>query len=218
MRLLLIEDDPILGEGLRDFLRSEGHEVDWCSRLSEVDALADTHHDGLLIDWQLPDGSGVEWLSAMRSRGNRAPALLLTARDSLGDRIHGLDQGADDYLVKPFAPEELAARLRVVERRLQVAPRGRLLFGDVELDLLAHAVWRAGELVELTSREWMVLEALARRAGQIVPKSELELLVLGAQADVTSNVVEVHVSNLRRKLGRELLDTVRGAGYRLEAP
>lgn len=218
MRLLLIEDDPILGEGLRDFLRSEGHDVDWCSRLSEVDTLTGPPHEGLLIDWQLPDGSGVEWLRGMRARGSQVPAMVLTARDSLGDRIHGLDQGADDYLVKPFAPEELAARLRVIARRHQAAPRERLVFGVVELDLQAHAVWRSGERVDLTTREWAVLETLARRAGEVVPKADLERAVLGAEADVSSNVVEVHVSNLRRKLGRELLDTVRGAGYRLEAP
>lgn len=218
MKLLLIEDDPILGEGLRDFLRGDGHEVDWCSALAEADALAGAGHEVLLIDWQLPDGSGVEWLRARRARGSQVSAMILTARDSLDDRIHGLDQGADDYLVKPFAPEELAARLRVIARRQPAAPSERLAFGAVTLDLQAHAVWRDGELVELTTREWTVLEALARRAGQIVPRAELERLVLGEEADVSSNVVEVHVSNLRRKLGRNLLDTVRGAGYRLEAP
>ncbi len=218
MRLLLIEDDPILGEGLRDFLRSEGHEVHWCTRLAEADAWSGPPHEGLLIDWQLPDGSGVDWLHAQRQRGSLLPALVLTARDSLDDRIHGLDQGADDYLVKPFAPEELAARLRVIARRLGTPPRERLVFGEVELDLQAHAVWRAGALVELTTREWTVLEALARHAGQVVPKADLERLVLGPDADASSNVVEVHVSNLRRKLGRQLMDTVRGAGYRMEAP
>ncbi len=218
MRLLLIEDDQILGEGLRDYLRSEGHVVDWCTRLSQADGTRGEPYDGLLIDWQLPDGSGLAWLRAVRARGESVPALVLTARDSLDDRIHGLDQGADDYLVKPFAPEELAARLRVVARRSASAPRSRLVFGEVELDLHARAVWRAGERIELTAREWTVLEALAMRAGRIVPKADLERLVLGMDADVASNVVEVHVSNLRRKLGRRLLDTVRGLGYRMEAP
>ncbi|MGY0194911.1 response regulator transcription factor [Leptothrix sp. BB-4] len=218
MRLLLIEDDTILGEGLRDYLRSEGHVVDWCTHLAQADATRGEPYDGLLIDWQLPDGSGLSWLRAVRARGEAIPALVLTARDSLDDRIHGLDQGADDYLVKPFAPEELAARLRVVARRSAAAPRSRLVFGEVEMDLHARAVWRAGERVDLTAREWTVLEALAMRAGRIVPKADLEKLVLGMDADVSSNVVEVHVSNLRRKLGRRLLDTVRGLGYRMEAP
>ncbi|WP_305748106.1 response regulator transcription factor [Leptothrix discophora] len=218
MRLLLIEDDLILGEGLRDFLRSEGHVVDWCTRLSQAEGTRGEPYDGLLIDWQLPDGSGLAWLRALRSHGDHTPALVLTARDSLDDRIHGLDQGADDYLVKPFAPEELAARLRVVARRSAAAPQSRLTFGEVELDLHARAVWRAGERAELTAREWTVLEALALRAGRIVAKSDLDRLVLGMDSDVASNVVEVHISNLRRKLGRHLIDTVRGMGYRMEAP
>lgn len=117
MRLLLIEDDDILGEALRDFLRAEGHGVDWCRRLADALALRGESYDALLVDWQLPDGSGLDWLQQRRLRGDLTPALMLTARDLLGDRIQGLDQGADDYLVKPFAPEELVARLRAVARR-----------------------------------------------------------------------------------------------------
>ncbi|RZS56768.1 response regulator transcription factor [Sphaerotilus mobilis] len=217
MRLLLIEDDEILGEGLRDYLRAEGHVVDWCTRLSQADATRGEPYDVLLIDWQLPDGSGVAWLRNLRSRGDATPALVLTARDSLSDRIEGLDQGADDYLVKPVAPEELAARLRGVARRTAAAPQARLCFGDVEVDLQARAVWRAGARIDLTAREWTVLEALALRAGRIVAKVDLERLVLGMDSDVASNVLEVHISSLRRKLGRDLVETVRGLGYRLEA-
>ena len=142
MRLLLIEDDPILGEGLRDFLRAEGHRVDWCQRLAMTDALRDEPYDAWLVDWQLPDGSGLEWVRARRGRGELTPALMLTARDRLDDRITGLDAGADDYLVKPFAPEELSARLRAVTRRAGAgAARARSRFGDVEVDLGARAAF-----------------------------------------------------------------------------
>jgi two-component system OmpR family response regulator len=215
MRLLLIEDDDVLGEGLRDYLRAEGHVVDWCRRLAETDALRGEPHDAWLVDWQLPDGSGLDWLAARRRRGERVPALVLTARDALADRIAGLDRGADDYLVKPFAPEELVARLRAVCRRSTGQADSRLRLGAVEVDLAARRAWREGEPAELTAREWAVLEALVLRAGRIVSKAELERLVLGFEAELASNALEVHVSSLRRKLGRGLIETVRGLGYRV---
>ena len=216
MRLLLIEDDPTLGEGLRDFLRTDGHRVDWCASLADTDALRGEPYDAWLVDWQLPDGSGLDWLATRRARGDRTPALVLTARDRLADRVHGLDVGADDYLVKPFAPEELAARLRAVSRRLGAgAAQSRAAFGPVAVDLTARAAYFEGARVDLTAREWAVLEALVLRAGRIVPKADLERLVVGAEADVASNVLEVHVSGLRRKLGRELIETIRGLGYRV---
>jgi two-component system OmpR family response regulator len=219
MRLLLIEDDPTLGEGLRDYLRAEGHRVDWCRRLADADALDAEPYDAWLVDWQLPDGSGVEWLHARRIRGGATPALVLTARDRLGDRVAGLDAGADDYLVKPFAPEELAARLRAVSRRTGAgAALSRATFGKVVVDLAARAVFVGDARVELTAREWTVLEALVLRAGRIVPKADLEKLVHGFDSEIASNALEVHVSALRRKLGRELIDTVRGLGYRIELP
>jgi two-component system OmpR family response regulator len=215
MRLLLLEDDDILGEGLRDFLRGEGHAVDWCRSLSDTDALRGEPFDALLVDWQLPDGSGLDWLRARRTRGDATPALMLTARDRVVQRIEGLDAGADDYLVKPFAPEELVARLRAVSRRRSGSAASRTAFGDVEVDLAQRSAWRGGARVDLTGREWAVLEALVLRADRIVPKADLEKLVLGFDAEVASNALEVHVSALRRKLGRELIETVRGLGYRV---
>jgi two-component system OmpR family response regulator len=218
MRLLLIEDDDILGEGLQDFLQTEGHRVDWCRGLRDAGAVRGEPYDALLVDWQLPDGSGLEWLRERRARGDTTPALILTARDLLADRIHGLDSGADDYLVKPFAPEELAARLRATGRRRAGTATSRQRFRDVELDLAARAVYAAGEPVDVTAREWAVLEALVLRVGRIVAKSDLEKLVLGFDAELASNALEVHVSALRRKLGRELIETVRGLGYRVRTP
>ena len=217
MRLLLIEDDLVLGEGLRDFLRAEGHGVDWIQRLENADAYRGEPYDAMLVDWQLPDGSGLEWICARRARGDATPMLMLTARDLLSDRVRGLDSGADDYLVKPFAPEELAARLRAVGRRGTGSAGARLQADAVQIDLTARAAYLDAQRIELTAREWAVLEALTLRAGRIVPKADLERLVLGFDTEVASNALEVHVSNLRRKLGRELIETVRGLGYRLDA-
>ena len=215
MRLLLLEDDPILGEGLRDFLRVEGHSVDWFQRLGDAMLMAGEPYDALLVDWQLPDGSGIDWVRTLRRRGLSTPILMLTARDRLGDRINGLDAGADDYLVKPFEPEEMAARLRAVCRRSAGSASVLRRIGAVEIELSGRTARLEGRRVELTAREWAVLEALVLRAGRIVSKTDLDALVLGNDAEVVSNALEVHISALRRKLGRELIETVRGMGYRL---
>ena len=217
MRLLLIEDDEILGEGLRDYLSADEHRVDWCRSLREVAAHRGEPYDALLVDWQLPDGSGLDWLRSRRSGGDATPALMLTARDLLTDRICGLDSGADDYLVKPFAPEELTARLRAVCRRSAGNASSRRRVGQVEIDLAARSAHLAGQRVELTAREWAILEALLLRAGRIVTKPDLERLILGFDAEWASNAVEVHVAGLRRKLGREIVETIRGLGYRIGA-
>lgn len=218
MRLLLLEDDPLLGEGLRDWLAGEGHVIDWCRALAQTAALHGEPFDAWLVDWQLPDGSGLDWLRARRRGGDRTPALILTARDRLVERIEGLDGGADDYLVKPFAPEELAARLRAVLRRASGGADEAFRAGDVRVDLGARAATLAGRSVDLTAREWQVLEALVRRAGRVVTRGELERLVLGFEAELASNAIEVHVSALRRKLGARLIETVRGLGYRVGRP
>lgn len=218
MRLLLLEDDPVLGEGLRDYLRTEGHVVDWCLRVGDAALLVNEPYDALLIDWQLPDGSGLDWLRRLRQRGLTTSALMLTARDLLSDRVQGLDAGADDYLVKPFAPEELAARLRAVSRRSAGTGGERIDFGAFQVDLTAKTVWQGPTRIELTAREWALLEALVLRVGRIVSRSDLDALVIGLEADVNSNVLEVHISNLRRKLGRGFIETVRGLGYRIATP
>ena len=218
MRLLLLEDDPVLGEGLRDYLRTEGHVVDWCLRVRDASLLVNEPYDALLIDWQLPDGSGLDWLRRLRQRGLTTSALMLTARDLLSDRVQGLDAGADDYLVKPFAPEELAARLRAVSRRSAGTGGERIDFGAFQVDLTAKTVWQGPTRIELTAREWALLEALVLRVGRIVSRSDLDALVIGLDADVNSNVLEVHISNLRRKLGRGFIETVRGLGYRIATP
>ncbi len=219
MRLLLLEDDPILGEGLRDFLAAEGHVVDWCRTVAAGRAaLRGEPFDAWLLDWQLPDGSGRLWLSELRRSGQQTPALMLTARDQLADRIEGLDGGADDYLVKPFAPEELAARLRVVLRRQQGGSQGLRLLHGLEVDLAGRRVWAEGELAALTAREWALLEALCLRVGRWVSKDDLDRLVHGFDGEpAASNALEVHIAKLRRKLGRDSIETLRGMGYRVLA-
>lgn len=215
MRLLLLEDDAILGEALRDYLRAEGNVVDWFTRLQQAQWASSEPYDALLVDWQLPDGSGVDWVRQLRAQGLALPILVMTARDLLADRIQGLDSGADDYLVKPFEPEELVARIRAVRRRsaAQGAPRMRL--GALEIDSTAREVWRDGQRVELTLREWALLDALVTRAGRLVAKQDLEALIAGFDGHVSGNTLEVHVYNLRRKLGHEVIQTVRGRGYQV---
>jgi two-component system OmpR family response regulator len=215
MRLMLLEDDALLGEGLRDYLRSEGHVVEWFTRLRDAQAVVGEPFDALLVDWQLPDGSGVEWIRRLRDRKIDTPVLVLTARDLLSDRIQGLDSGADDYLVKPFEPEELVARIRAVRRRLTGQGTPRLRFGAVEVDTNQRTAYLDQRRVDLTPREWAVLDALVSRSGRIVSKQDLETLVAGLDGDISSNTLEVHIFNLRRKLGRSLVENVRGHGYRI---
>jgi two-component system OmpR family response regulator len=220
MRLLLVEDDTTLGDAVREYLVTQGHVVDWTQCVADARAAAYEPFDAILLDWRLPDGSGVEWLRDLRTRAGanqRAPVLLLTARDRLNDRIEGLDAGADDYLVKPFELAELAARVRAVARRAAGQPQALLRAGRIALDPAARQVTLGGVAVELTAREYALLEALLRRAGRIVSRGDLEQLLYGYDADVASNTVEVHLSSLRRKLGRGAIETVRGMGYRLQA-
>jgi two-component system OmpR family response regulator len=213
MNLLLLEDDEAVGEDLCALLRREGHHVLWCTTLGQAQAASLGAMDLLLIDWSLPDGSGVEWLRGLRARGYSTPAFLLTERDRVCDRIEGLDSGADDTLVKPCDGEELCARLRAQARRMgALAPRR--IFGEVEIDLEARVAYRLGEEQELTAREWSVVEALVQRAGRIMLKRDLAELVFGQEAEIASNALEVHIFHLRRKLGRAFIETVRGLGYR----
>ena len=198
MRLLLLEDDITLGEGLRDYLLSDGYRVTWCTTLAQARAMIGEPYDAWLLDWNLPDGSGVDWLKSLRAKGGKVPALVLTARDLLADRIQGLDSGADDFLVKPFAPEELSARLRAISRRVAGSAQ-RKAFGQVEVDLTAKAAWLDGRSVELTAREWSVLEALVLRAGRIVSRDDLEALVLGFDDELARDGVRNSATQAARR-------------------
>jgi two-component system OmpR family response regulator len=220
VRLLLVEDDLTLGDAVRAYLRSQGHVVDWVTNVAGAGAAFEERFDVILLDWRLPDGSGVEWLRRLRARGGehgQTPVLMLTARDALSDRIEGLDAGADDYLVKPFQLSELAARIRATSRRASGHAGAILTHGRVALDPAARSVTIEGASVDLTAREYALLEVFMRRPGRIVSRPMLEELLYGFEADVSSNTVEVHIASLRRKLGHEAIDTVRGMGYRLKA-
>ena len=220
MRLLLVEDDPTLGDAVRAFLKARGHAVDWATTVAAARAAADSPFDVILLDWRLPDGSGVDWLRQLRSghgANQNTPVLLLTARDSLNDRIEGLDAGADDYMIKPFQLAELAARIRATSRRAAGHATGILTVGEIALERAGQAVTLNGAPVDLTAREYALLEALMRRAGRILSRKSLEDLLYGFEADVASNTVEVHIASLRRKLGHDVIETVRGMGYRMRA-
>ncbi len=221
MRILLIEDDEPTRSLIRRSLTVRGHSVREADRAATGDELARTEDfDVLIIDIQLPDGDGLEICRQLRLDGVRVPILFLTARGAVGDRVAGLDAGADDYLRKPFALAELDARVRALGRRQGTAPPTRLVTDGLEIDFAARVLRRDGAQVPMTAREWRVLEILASRAGRVVRRDELLSLAWGDAASSASESLDVIMSRIRRKLGRAggpgLIRTVRGEGYVLE--
>ncbi len=217
MRILLAEDDPLLGDGLQAGLRQLGFLVDWVrdGEAAERELRAQTYA-AVVLDLGLPRKDGLDVLSAIRQAGVRVPVLILTARDAVPDRIRGLDVGADDYVVKPVDLNELAARLRALVRRAHGQPRECLSARDVVLDPAAHSVRLAGEPVALSTREYDLLHALMLNADRVLSREQLEQHLYSWGQEVESNAVEVHIHNLRRKLGPTLIHTVRGVGYMLQ--
>ncbi|HEY8594893.1 MAG TPA: response regulator transcription factor [Devosiaceae bacterium] len=216
MRVLLIEDDTSLGEAVRDHVAAEGHAVDWVKRLDEAgDAIAGVAYELILLDLNLPDGRGLDFLKRLRKSGSVTPVIILTAMDQISWRIEGLNAGADDYLVKPFDLSELSARLAAVARRYSGNPNPLIEIAGIEIDLAHRLVMRQGSQIDLTAREWAILERLLRHPNVVVSKSQLEDTLYEFGAEIESNAVEVYVSRLRRKLGAELVVTVRGLGYRI---
>jgi DNA-binding response OmpR family regulator len=223
MRVLLIEDYEPLARSLAQGLREAGYALDVAGDGEEGLGLAETNsYDALVLDLMVPKIDGLTILSRLRSRGSKAGVLIITARDQVSDRVDGLDLGADDYLVKPFAFDELLARLRAVVRRRYGAPANVLRVGDVELDVGARTVKRGGQAVTLSAREFALLEYLVLRRGQVVTRAEIWAHVYDFAAEPSSNVVDVYVGYLRRKLGDgedgtcRLIRTHRGLGYSLE--
>jgi two-component system response regulator QseB len=222
MRLLLVEDDAMLGAAMKAGLQQDGHAVDWARTADEADtawvaAGAATPYDAIVLDLGLPDGSGLALLQRARRRGVVTPVLIATARDRVADRIAGLDAGADDYMVKPIDLDELAARLRAIERRVTGRAESAVVLGDLEIDPATRRVTKAGRVVDLTARELAVLLALAKRPGFTCSREQLIEALYGWDESIESNAIDVHIHHLRRKLGADAIETQRGLGWRLAA-
>jgi two-component system response regulator QseB len=215
MRVLVVEDDPVLRDGLAVGLglhNITAESVETCA--DALAAIATTTFDAVVLDVMLPDGSGFDVLRDLRQRNDAVPVLLLTARDTVADRIRGLDDGADDYLGKPFDLDEVAARLRALRRRAVGRATPTITWQGIEFDPQRQTAMADGVAINLSRREFALLLALVERPGVIQSKAELEALLYGWQEEVESNAVEVHIHHLRAKIGRDRIETVRGLGYR----
>jgi DNA-binding response OmpR family regulator len=214
MRVLLVEDDTMIGESLREALRRQGMAADWVrdGRAAEA-VLATERFDAVLLDLGLPERNGLQVLASLRARGDTTPVIVVTARDALVDKVTGLDTGADDYLVKPFELDELLARLRALVRRQGGRASPVLEVGDLRLDPATREVSRGGRPVLLSAREFALLQALLERPGAIVSRAQLEDRLYGWGEELESNAISVYMHQLRKKLGDDLLHTVRGLGY-----
>jgi two-component system OmpR family response regulator len=218
MRVLVVEDEPKMAGLLRRGLVEEGHAADIAFQGEDAVWMADAHpYDVVVLDVMLPGISGIETCRRLRNAGVWTPVLMLTARDSVEDRVGGLDAGADDYLTKPFSLAELLARLRALVRRGDVERPTELIVGELRLDPGSRRVWRGASEVQLSPKEFALLETFMRRPGQVLSRLQLLEHAWDFAYEHRSNVVDVYVRYLRQKLGRDLLETVRGAGYRLAA-
>ncbi len=214
MRLLLVEDDPLIGDGVRTGLTQEGYAVDWLKDgRSAEQALQTEDYDLMILDLGLPKMSGLEILERLRAKQNDLPVLVLTAKDTVADRITGLDCGADDYLVKPFSLDELNARLRALHRRHRARSSPTIQHGAISLDPASHEVTCDGAPVNISAREFAVLQMLLENAGKVLSRSRIEEGLYAWNEEVESNAVEVHIHHLRKKLGTSLIRTIRGVGY-----
>lgn len=216
MRVLIVEDDKIIGDGISQALDMEHYAADWVEDVESAKiALLATDYEMLVLDIGLPDGSGFEILRRLREKNNDMPVLILTAYDDISYRVKGLDLGADDYLIKPFKLEELLARLRALRRRAGGRSNPVLQVGNVILDPSANKVTRAGENVNLGPKEFAILHALMEKCGRVLSKTQLEESLYGWGMEIESNTVEVHIHGLRKKLGKDIIETLRNVGYRI---
>ncbi|MFJ2987781.1 response regulator [Collimonas sp. NPDC087041] len=214
MRLLLVEDDPMVGEAVRKGLRQDGFVIDWVQDgIAAQSAAAQEDYQLILLDLGLPKKSGLEVLKALRGSGNQIPVLILTARDAVSDRVAGLDAGADDYLVKPFDLEELAARIRALLRRQSGRAEPLIALGDLTLNPATHEVLLQGRQVNLSAREYALLCAFLDRPGAVLSRAQLEEKMYGWDDSIESNAIEVYIHALRKKLGSDFIKNVRGIGY-----
>ena len=214
MRLLLVEDDPMIGAGVQRGLKQDGHTVDWVRDGAAAElAVADGVYEVILLDLGLPRKSGLELLAGLRRKGVATPVLVITARDSVADRVKGLDAGADDYLVKPFDLDELSARIRALTRRQGGRASPVIEVGSLALDPAKHVVTLGGAPIALSKREFSLLHALMKQPGVPLSRAQIEESLYGWDEEIESNAVEVYIHSLRRKLGAERIRYVRGVGY-----
>ena len=217
MRILLVEDDELLGDGLRTGLVQYGYTTDWLKDgLSADQALKTENFDIVVLDLGLPKMPGITVLQNLRSRGQTMPVLILTARESINDRVKGLDSGADDYLTKPFDLDELCARLRALQRRFSSRAEPLLVHDNITLDPAAHTVTLNGEPMNVSRREFALLQKLLENAGRVLSREHLTQSLYGWGEDVDSNALEVHIHNLRKKFGQPFIHTIRGIGYMID--
>lgn len=214
MRLLLVEDDEILGDGLVAGLKMEGYAVDWLTNGKLADeALQVNSYELIVLDLNLPDMDGISILKALRNRKNETPVLVLTAKDTIPDRILGLDSGADDFVIKPFDLNEVCARLRALARRNEGRSTPIIEHKGICLDPASHQVTFNGEKVEVSQKEFEILSFLMSNIGRVISRARLEESLYSWNSDVESNTVEVHIHHLRKKLDASVIRTVRGVGY-----
>lgn len=217
MRVLLIEDDSLLGKAVQTGLEQQGHAVDWVTDGASAElAVMTNDYAALVLDIGLPKQDGMTLLRKLRSKHNQVPVVIITARDEVSDRIAGLDSGADDFIVKPFDLAELGARLRAVVRRASGRATGDIVHGTLKVDPVARSVLLDDKQVVLTAREFTILSYLLDHRGKVISKQQLQEALYSWSDEIESNTVEVHVHHLRRKLGRELIKTMHGMGYMID--
>jgi DNA-binding response OmpR family regulator len=219
MRILLVEDDIPLGEGLKQSLKREKHVVDWVATGKEaLRAVYPNETDMVILDLGLPDIDGLQVLKAIKAKSPQIPILILTARGGIESKVEGLDLGADDYLPKPFDMDELFARMRVIERRLGTGSTSTIVVGDVTLDIKANLIFTNGNEVKLSRKEYMIARSLIENAGRIQSKTNLESKLYEWGEEVSSNAIEVHIHNMRKKMPDGFVHTIRGVGYIVRKP
>ena len=214
MRLLTIEDDPMIGESLKKALKADGHAIDWVrDGLEAWEALQSQNYDLVLLDLGLPGMDGISLLKKLRAQKNGLPVLILTARDAVQDRVLGLDSGADDYLIKPFSLEELEARIRSLLRRHGNNRSSVIVGGEATLDTITKTLSYRGKSEMLSAKEYALMSALMTTAGSLLSRAQLEETLYGWNEEIGSNAVEVHIHQLRKKFGKEIIRNIRGLGY-----
>lgn len=219
MRVLLVEDDEFLGDGIRTGLKHYGHTVDWVKDgRAAADVITSNHEtfDVIVLDIGLPKISGLTVLSMIRNKNITTPVVMLTARDTVEDRVTGLDEGADDYITKPFDLDELCARMRALQRRSNARAKPVITYNDITIDPASHVVTHKDEEIMVSRREFALLQKLLENAGRVISREQLNQTLYGWSENIDSNALEVHIHNLRKRFGSKLIRTIRGVGYMVE--